>query len=540
MKKEGSIAEACLDYLRTLLNITSMLYVVLMAVILPLYFDIETGYQKIGSNKAELFGTWGLKIARFFVVVLIFYIFFAIWEFLRRHKGEKGKLSILINDFLDDLSLTDKFAIFFLVILCISYYYTDFPESLRMGMLGWQMGFVPMLIYLGAYFALSRLLGKKRIVMILAGMVAPSVIVFLLGILNRYGVNPLKMEVINNHFISTIGNINWYCGYWSVIFPIGAVLFVFCEKMWLRILSGIFVAVAYTTAVTQGSDGGVLCLVVTTLLIGFFASKNRMHILRYLKMLLIYCEMNLVLCMVECLFPKRNSYITATYELLTNTAAPYIVAGVILVAYLLLLRAKNNPQLPAVYGKVLRGTLYLFGAAVLIVSVLIVVNTKNPGSIGALSELSLFIFDTEWASTRGATWTFGVQTWTSQNLLHKLIGVGPDGMAAYIYNGRDGQLLADVREVFGGSRLTNAHNEWITVLANLGVFGLIGFAGMMVSAIVRYIKAGRERVLCMVCGISLFAYTIHNIFSFQQIMNLPLMFIMMGVGEYLLRRREDV
>ena len=376
--------------------------------------------------------------------------------------------------------------------------------------------------------------------MVLAGMMGTAIVVFSLGVLNRYGINPLRMEILNGHFISTIGNINWYCGYWSVIVPIGAGLFVFCENKLVRILSGLFVTASYTTCVTQGSDSGVLCLAVLTLLMGYLVAEKRTCILRFLEMLLIFCGATLILTIIRYLFPYRNQYITPSFDLLTKTVFPYIATGLTLAAYLVLLSAREGQKIQIIFEKILKGMLYLFFAVIGIIGVLVVVNTKNPGSIGALSEWSLFTFNEDWASKRGATWTFGMQTWRSQNLLHRLIGVGPDGMAAYIYSGLDAQLLADVKAVFGSSRLTNAHGEWITVLADLGVFGLIGFAGMMVSAIIRFFKAGKDNVLCLVCGLSLFAYTIHNIFSFQQIMNIPLMFIVMGVGEYLVRRREDV
>ena len=204
MKKEGSIAEACLAYLRFLLSVTSMIYVILMAGILPLYYDAETGYQKIGSNKVALFDNWGIKIARFFVVVLIFYLVIAVCNFIWKKRGEKGKVALLINAVLDELTITDKFVVFFFITLCLSYYYTDYPDTLWMGMLGWNMGFLPMVVYMGAYFAVSRFLNERLVKVSVIGIFIVAFIVFLLGILNRYGVNPLQMEVINNHFIYSL------------------------------------------------------------------------------------------------------------------------------------------------------------------------------------------------------------------------------------------------------------------------------------------------------------------------------------------------
>lgn len=171
--------------------------------------------------------------------------------------------------------------------------------------------------------------------------------------------------------------------------------------------------------------------------------------------------------------------------------------------------------------------------------VMLTINTLHPGSIGALSDNPLFTFNREWGSSRGGTWKAGIRAWSSQDLLHKVVGIGPDGMAEYIYKGPDSGLLDMVRAQFGNNRLTNAHGEWITILANLGVLGLLGFAGMIVSAIVRFLRTGTGRVLCMACGLAVFSYTVNNIFSFQQIMNLSQMFILLGLGEWLRRKEKE-
>ena len=112
-------------------------------------------------------------------------------------------------------------------------------------------------------------------------------------------------------------------------------------------------------------------------------------------------------------------------------------------------------------------------------------------------------------------------------------------MAEYIYKGLDSGLLDMVRSQFGNNRLTNAHGEWITILANLGIIGLFGFAGMIVSAIVRFLRTRTSRALCMACGLAIFSYTINNIFSFQQIMNISQMFIVLGLGEWLRRQERE-
>ena len=126
-----------------------------------------------------------------------------------------------------------------------------------------------------------------------------------------------------------------------------------------------------------------------------------------------------------------------------------------------------------------------------------------------------------------------------QSFWHKLIGVGPDAMSAYLYRDGSGEVKALVQENFGSLILTNAHNEWVTVLVNTGILGAVAFGGMMVTGIRRFLKeAGLEKIVCA-CGFCLLAYTVNNVFSFQQSMNTATVFAVFGMGGAFLRVKES-
>ena len=74
-------------------------------------------------------------------------------------------------------------------------------------------------------------------------------------------------------------------------------------------------------------------------------------------------------------------------------------------------------------------------------------------------------------------------------VLQRVIGIGPDCFAEYIY--AVPELAERVYTQFGNARLTNAHNEWLTVLVNTGALGLICYAGIFLSAIWRFVKEAK-------------------------------------------------
>lgn len=541
LQNEEGWLEHCRKYIGYVLRLVTYAYLIAIACILPFYFVIETGYKEIGSNKSAFFRSWGFGAALILAAVFLIYIIFAFLCWLRKNWNTKRKFEILCNLFLDSLSATDIFDIIYMVALSLSYYYTDYPESAFWGAPGWYMGFLPQLILIESYFAISRLVLKREVKGVTAIVLGVSFLVFTLGVLNRYGINPLGMESCGPGFISTIGNINWYCGYWSVLFPIGTSAYLFYQKgrPVIKLLLAIYVIMGFATGVTQGSDSGILVIITMILLLGCLCGKEEDRIHNYMQILLLFSCTSIALYFIQRLWPDRNQYLTDFYTLLTGTALPFITGLLVLGAYVLLTRKSFSVVLYGVYQKIWLTLTGLTLVSLVIYIILLSINSLHPGYIGLLSEYSFFTFNDSWASSRGATWSAGVKTWLSNDLLHKILGVGPDSMAGYIYNGPDAALLEDVKGVFGQNRLTNAHGEWITILANLGILGLIGFGGMMISAIIRFLKEVRRSPLCVACGISLLCYTIHNVFSFEQTMNVTQMYIILGLGECLKRQQGD-
>lgn len=567
-KINDSVVLFCHKGLRFLLQFITVLYLLAMGMILPYHYDWATDYAHIGSNKAQFFQTYGFRAGKVFLIVLPFYLLVSLILWWKKNRTCKGKISLLINETLDSLSVTDKFAIVYIVALCLSYYYSDFRQKLFLGISGWYMGFLPQLVFIGSYFAISRFLPKhlgKWLAFVLSIVTIP---VFLLGILNRYGYLPPGMTSSGPGYISTIGNINWFCGYWVVLFPLAAAQFVFCRKDPLerersyrsrRILLGLSCAIGFASGIIQGSDSGILALAaMTVLLFGLAAAdvgeEGKKNFGRFLELLLLFGAVLCTLALIQFAWPEQNNYQSSFYTILVKGALPWLCGAAALSAWLLYKTFQKRWADCSFIRKIWLGLVIAIFMTIASFVVVITVNTLYPGSLGALSQNPLFVFNPKWGSSRGATWMAGINTWRAQNALHKVVGVGPDGMWYYIDSGQNAELLKAVQEQFEDMRLTNAHGEWITILANIGVFGLIGYAGTVVSAILRFVKGSREdtvktaesedasrksgmTVVAIACGLSLFCYTVNNIFSFQQTMQMTQVFIIMGLGENMLRRK---
>lgn len=590
-KKQRSLAADIQTVLLWVLRGISFFYLIMMGVVLPFYYHPETSYMTIGSGKAEFYNKWAFGTAKAAGVFLLLYLLttavrqFLLWkkDSSRKTGGVSlwGAMKTGCQNFWQSLTGTELFAVCYIAALCISYLLTDYPEFAKMGADGWNMGFWPQILFLFFFLLLERTFTTGMAKAGIGMMLSTSTVVFLLGLLNRYGVNPLHMESSGPGFISTIGNINWYCGYWSVLFPVCCVIFLFREKVlpgsrsahtgalqqrtpasvlydFLPVFSGIAVVIGFATGVSQGSDSGLLVLAAITLILGCFAGKEKEGLRHFIELLLLFCVSLTGLFALQHLFPERNKYQTAGYLFLTGK--PWgLIFGVLLLClyFFLFIRKKNcangrtktveNYRDNKLTGTADRDIVWTYrawqiltglSAAALVLYIgLLIFNTTHPGVIPALDGNALFTFNTSWGSSRGATWSIGIHTFLAQNFGHRLFGVGPDSMAAYLYQSDNSTLLAEVRATFGDKRLTNAHGEWITVLVNTGLMGLLSFAAMIISA-VGTLFSRKQKTLVKACGLAVLCYTLHNIFSFEQMMNISQMYLVMGIGMAVAEKEE--
>lgn len=596
-KKQRSLAADIQTVLLWVLRGISFFYLIMMGVVLPFYYHPETSYMTIGSGKAEFYNKWAFGTAKAAGVFLLLYLLttavrqFLLWKKDSSRKTRGASLWVAMKtgcqNFWQSLTGTELFAVCYIAALCISYLLTDYPEFAKMGADGWNMGFWPQILFLFFFLLLERTLTPRLSKAGIGLMLSTSTVVFLLGLLNRYGVNPLHMESSGPGFISTIGNINWYCGYWSVLFPVCCGIFLFREKVlpgsrsahtgalqqrgasaqrtpasvlydFLPVFSGIAVVIGFATDVSQGSDSGLLVLAAITLILGCFAGKEKEGLRHFIELLLLFCVSLTGLFALQHLFPERNKYQTAGYLFLTGK--PWgLIFGVLLLClyFFLFIRKKNcadgrtktvkNNCDNKLTGTADRGIVWTYrawqiltglSAAALVLYIgLLIFNTTHPGVIPALDGNALFTFNTSWGSSRGATWSIGIHTFLAQNFGHRLFGVGPDSMAAYLYQSDNSTLLAEVRATFGDKRLTNAHGEWITVLVNTGLMGLLSFAAMIISA-VGTLFSRKQKTLAKACGLAVLCYTLHNIFSFEQMMNISQMYLVMGIGMAVAEKEE--
>ncbi len=533
-----------------IIELAWFLYMVLMAAWLPFYF--EQGYNHIGTDKHTFFRRVSVWAWRALGPVVLLYLAMGIYLWIKEtsfgkyHVKEEGAFPAFGKQALlalkEGMSLTDWAALGYGATVLLSFCLSKYREAAFWGAGGWYMGAFSQLGFVAIHFMTSRFV--RRPGWLLTILLAVSGQVFLLGYLNRFGIYPIPMESANPSFISTIGNINWYCGYLVSVFFAGVYLLWWgYGKGWMKIALGIYTFVGFGSLVTQGSSSGILALgLVLCALAVLSGREGRKHTEErgnteaFFKIMTIMSISFSLTGLFRVLFPHAIRYQEGSMDLLTLSGLPFAMTIASLAVWLAL---KRFPSGEGVVRALLVSLPALVMGALALAASVIAVNTLWPEIFAGIDlfRAPVFTFSPAWGSNRGATWMAGLSCFFHQSPLHMLVGAGPDCMAETLYGEGSPGLIAMVEETFMQSRLTNAHNEWLTVLVNTGLMGLGFYACMMVSAVRRFLKAGASTPLAGACGLCILAYTVNNMVSFQQTMNGVTIYMILGLGEALLRMR---
>lgn len=509
-----------------------MAYFLVMTVIYPFY--APGGYLHLGEVKFVFFRNVSLAVCAAAAAVLLL-------------AALLGRDRTRIIRFYENMSVTDWFAYGYLAAVMISYLCSAYRKEALWGAEGWYMGAAVQALLVIGYFLFSRYFHCD--VRWIGIWLAASAGVFLLGVCNRYSVYPISMEGQTELFISTLGNINWFCGYWSVAAAAGFALYWCCDGVRARIAAAAYSAAAMLSGVTQGSESAYLVFLTVLILLAVFSVGSVKRLYRLLELVALFALSCLLGRIMTRLPGLRYNYGTPgiASAMLSGEAAG-IVLIIAAAGYALLhILERKGLVWPADCGKRCAERRRIMTAlAVAVCAVLaaapvaggIRFGDDTPEAAGqSAAETAAGVFDEEWGNGRGAAWNAGIDAYRSMEPLHKIVGIGPDCFAEYVY---DVPALADrLADQFVSQRLTNAHNERLTLLVNLGVLGWFCYTGLFLTAFVRFVKRADRQPLLYVCAVSAAAYWLHNTVSFQQALNTPFAFMLLGIGERLCRTASE-
>lgn len=539
-KKQETAAQQTSQYL---MSVFTAIYVFCMLCIFPLYYDNK--YYNMGDAKYTFFKYVSLVLLSALLIGAVFWL-------AARQKEMSSR------DILKNMSHTDWFAVAFFAMSYFSFLFSEYKGTALWGYSGWFMGVLSQFAFVVIFFLVSRFWNWSPTTLGIALITAA--ITYQLGIWHRFLIDPLGMyinldAVYIEKFVSTLGQTTWFSSYAVLIFPIGAFYYCYDDKVWSRVLSGIFCALAYGVLATTNSDSAYIAFLLVLMVFFWYGLESNEKFLRFWELVLIGLFSFRVIGVCRILFPEKQITLITGDEAITAfvTRSKFMLVVLVVVAVLYFAlrhwlkpdngngkkaKEKRKEKLPDIRAFQWLRKVMVWVAVLLLWLVLLLMilttNGKLPGFLQGLYEIPFFQFNDEWGNHRGFNWRMALTAFFQSSFKDMLFGVGPDCFA----HSMDKYCMEEVAAYWNGLQLACAHNEWLNLLVTQGILGLVSYVGIFVTLVWRLGKVAYREPAAIPFMAATLAYMGHNIFCYQQCICTPVVFILMGIGEMIIRQSK--
>ena len=470
-------------------------YVFATLVMMPLYY--ENGYFNTLMAKAHIF--WVTAGVVLFMAALV--------ESVGLGFGKTGLKPV--GEIISNINVMDISVATFGAAAVLSWLLSDYRYEAFTGSSGWHMGAgtIILLVFMYVYVSRNFVLGEITFAFLLGA----ASLLFLLGLLNGIGIDPLSLHTKLSsdemyEYIATIGNVNSYAGYLSLVLPVIMALHIIGYERWQRIWSGIVVTLGFMNLFMGNSDGAFLGVGLGCFFLIAYSLRKGWKYVRLFSCGIFFGAASFTCKLLESFWPGDMVSFLGVPEFILDTN---IYMPIVAVCIILVLRYRY-------YEKHLTDKNTKIAAAVFTV--------LGICAIIAVVGYNALIFDGEWGTKRGYIWGFALSLFKDGSIREKLVGVGADCFGIPVMN-----IYSDFVEQHWGKRVVNAHNEYLQYLVTTGLIGAAGYIMMYVSAVRECIK---KQNWCEEKGIWLFGimgYAGQAVVNNPQALNMATLFLFLAI-----------
>lgn len=516
------------DMVKGLMEYLTAIMCAAIFLLVPLY--MKNHFFGIGTAKYDIYRNILFLCIPFLVCFGALYLFFIRKQIHREWIRE-------------NLSLLDKAVLWYLLCVFLSFFLSDFKTQAVWGYDGWNMGLLSQISFVLLYFFLSRFGRWWKGLLYLLCLV--SSIVFILGILNRFLIDPLGVyegldAKYQLQFLSTLGQSSWYSSFVCTVLPVGIFFFWSADAWWKSLLSGVYCLLGFSTLVTQNSDSAYIALVCILLTLFCFSVRSVEKMSRFYWITLFFLTATRLMNFGAHFFTNQiiEQLDSLSYFLIMSPVL-WGLLGINVVLLLVHGVLEKKGLYPVKVAVTLRNIVLGLVALGLLFSILCLYLSgtgKLPEGVAKItSRIPYLTWNDMWGNRRGFSWRVTWKMFVEMSPVDKLFGVGPECYPYYAYS-----RYQDVLDtMFDGLVLSNAHNEWYNAVINYGVVGAVAYLGIFTTA-ARYFAENRKHcpivVGIIICVIS---YMGHNFFCYQQVLCTPFIFCLIGFGEWFVRNKRE-
>lgn len=485
----------------------------LSAVLLFLPFYKQNNYFDMTYAKAKFLWITGGTLLFVYIVITLKNIC----------SGMKRKSLLFerksISVFLQKLSGLDISVLLFVLSVWCSFLTSRHRMAAFWGNAGWFMGCFTITILAGMYFIIRKHKISARFVIRLAA--APVGILGVWGIFHSFHVDIGGLhEGISNDFydyIMTIGNVNWYVGILSMIFPMICILYFAVEQKVLRIMIVFYADVIYYNLIICRSNGIFLGLLGGGIVICAYILNDKGAIRKLWKLLLHFCVISGIVWGICHFYHGKYVEMDSIFYFIIEKKI-WLYAGAAIGILLVLSevfegykKKHEKEKFVPLYSKISAGIeryrWWLFWIFVL-------------AGLGTIVIYEACCFSDSWGTKRGALWIYAIKIWQKFKWKYKIFGCGCDCF---------GIVFMDTYGGYVNQVYLNAHNEFLQYLVTTGIFGLMSYSSIWIFAIWKFIKQRQHNLSTWVLFSGVLGYLGQAVVNNPQAFNDAVLFIILAL-----------
>lgn len=465
-----------------------------------------------------------------------------------RHAGgnvKVGTMDKLKAVICDGVYGTDICMVLFFISGVMSFIMAEDKKNAFTGAQGRYCGLAFMILIFIMYIIVSARVSNMEKMWSLISMVfvLVSSVTFIIAILQNIGFDPFKLlDGINrkqrNIYVSTFGNIDIFGSFICIALPLFMGLYVTEKSNIKRIVYGIGVFAGFMAFIPANADvvfAGVGAAVIAVL----FATVYMERVDRLFELVMLGSGGYLGMVLLRMLVGTNGAKITGFNRLAEHPALLVIIFAVVLFIRLIIQVYINrnkteiyiNENKSEVYiNKQKNGTgiKLIIALAVVIISVIAVI------IYGRKNNLAMFDFNDKWGSYRGYIWRRVTGLYGELPFVQKIFGHGNESIRSLMDDRFYDEMLQVTETVYD-----NAHNEYLQYLVTQGLFGMLSYGGVVVTAVIAGVKKIKKSPYILGLLLAVVSYGVQAIFNVNQCITTPYMFIMTAMLIGMCRRASE-
>lgn len=465
-----------------------------------------------------------------------------------RHAGgnvKVGTMDKLKAVICDGVYGTDICMVLFFISGVMSFIMAEDKKNAFTGAQGRYCGLAFMILIFIMYIIVSAKVSNMEKMWSLISMVfvLVSSVTFIIAILQNIGFDPFKLlDGINrkqrNIYVSTFGNIDIFGSFICIALPLFMGLYVTEKSNIKRIVYGIGVFAGFMAFIPANADvvfAGVGAAVIAVL----FATVYMERVNRLFELVMLGSGGYLGMVLLRMLVGTNGAKITGFNRLAEHPALLVIIFAVALFIRLII-QVYINRNKDEIYINKNKSEVYInkqkdrTGIKLIIILAVVLISGIAVIIYGRKNNLVMFDFNDKWGSYRGYIWRRVTGLYGELPFVQKIFGHGNESIRSLM----DERFYDEMLQVTG-TVYDNAHNEYLQYLVTQGLFGMLSYGGVVVTAVIAGVKKIKKSPYILGLLLAVVSYGVQAIFNVNQCITTPYMFIMTAMLIGMCRRASE-